>query len=115
MKFYNFLLNKSNTTETLMRSVVFDVIESADDQITKQISEDSRSTDMLNLLNELNALLKREYKGKKYRFDFCLESNNGLDKIKLTDIQKQKIKKRWLEYSQKLSNIQYEIEEKMGS
>ena len=117
MKFYKYLSEISkNEEDSILRSISFDIVESSDEhKLEETISNDPRAQDIVSLLEELNILLKRSYKGSKYKFGLCLKSTNNIQKIKIDDKIKKNIKKRWLEYNQKLSSIQYEIENEMGS
>ena len=94
MKLYKYLQNKSNETDLLLRSVSFDIVESSNDEIHEIIKNDSRSDDVYKLLNELNSLLKRNYRGTKYKFDICIESTNNIQKLNIADKDKQMIKRR---------------------
>lgn len=116
MKLYKYLNKISKETDTILRSVSFDIVESSkDNEIHEIVKDDPRFNTVYILLNELNSLLKRNYRGTKYKFDLCFETSSNIQKMNITDKDKQMIKKRWLDYNSKLSDIQYNIEKEMAS
>jgi len=70
-------------------------------------------TDLIKLIKDLNEKLGNTYHGK-FKFDYVLQDNSSIDKLKINKNRKEGLKKQWLRSCGMLARKQNEVEQLQG-
>jgi hypothetical protein len=84
-------------------------------EIIKNISEkySCEALEILEVLNKLNSLLKKKYRGKS-RFDLCIDGGKNPEDIRMDEKKSLFLKEKMLESNERLCRIQRSLEEKIS-
>lgn len=114
MKFEKFLKNSSSDDDfNKFRQLSINLVEqdtnnrSIVDKVCDKYLYDKN--EIINLVEDINNLLKKHYTGKKYIFDLCL-NEESLSPDVLNIRTKSKVKKEWFEKNDKLEEIKSKFE-----
>ena len=58
---------------------------------------------LMDLKKEINSDLTTTY-GGKYKFDFCIQEDKDINKLRIPEARRKQLKRKWLEYPMSWQN-----------